>query len=97
MPIYILKRYHKIIPTQDSIWHLGGEIAFHEISNEKAIARAQKQDGAELAPHGGLAILFDPAGKRLWETLFDYAPAVRAGEGSVPASTLLKEALSRRH
>ena len=71
MPIYIIKRYYKILPGEDAVWHLGREAAFHATSDAKAIAFAQKQDGEDFAQHGGLAILLDPRGRRLWETVFE--------------------------
>ena len=86
MPIYILKRYHRVLPADESVWHLGKEAAFHATTDAKAIAFAQKQDGADFAPHGGLAILFDPRGRRLWETIFE--PTVAAQESRPAAHTL---------
>ena len=82
MPIYIIKRYHRVLPSDDSVWHLGREAAFHATSDAKAIAFAQKQDGPDFARHGGLAILLDPYGRHLWETAFDLpsdtkSPALR--------------------
>ena len=71
MPIYILKQYRRVLPSAESIWHLGREVAFHATSVEKAIMFAQKYDGSDFAPHGWLAILFDPRGRRLWETIFE--------------------------
>jgi len=75
MPIYILKRYHRVLPDDESVWHLGREAAFHATSDAKAIAFAQKQGRTDLAPHGGLAILLDPRGRRLWETVFELPDA----------------------
>jgi hypothetical protein len=86
MPVYILKRYRKVIPADDSVWHLGREIAFHATSDQKAIARAQKQDGGDLAPHGGLAILFDPRGRRLWESIFE-PPAIGSNVRGLSSTT----------
>ena len=92
MPIYILKRYHKVYPTNESIWHLGREAAFHAPSDAKAIAFAQKQDGSDLAPHGGLAILLDPRGRHLWETVFENPTVNRRATGSEPVSTAVGNA-----
>ena len=71
MPIYILKRYHNVTPADASVWHLKREVAFHAMSDHKAIALAQKLGVADLKPRGGIAILFNPDGRRLWETQFD--------------------------
>ena len=71
MPIYILKQYHKLSPGAESVWHLRHEVAFHATSGEKAIVFAQAYDGSDFAPHGWLAILLGPRGRRLWVTVFE--------------------------
>ena len=87
MPIYIIKRYHRVLPGDESVWHLGYEAAFHATSDAKAIAFAQKQDGQEFKQRGGLAILLDPRGRRLWETVFDRPSVSSAAQGSELAPT----------
>jgi len=76
MPIYILKQYHRVLSSAESVWHLGHEVAFHATSGEKAILFAQKYDGSDCAPHGWLVILLDPRGRRLWETVFEQVGVV---------------------
>ena len=71
MPIYIIKRYHNTTPSDGDVWHLARETAFHAASDQKAITRAQKQNVSDLTPYGGLTILFDPRGRRLWECLIE--------------------------
>ena len=68
MPIYIMKRYHRVVPTGSPVWNLGREIAFEATDDAEAITIARNQSIADHAPFGGLTIVFDPAGKRLWET-----------------------------
>ena len=84
MPIYILKRYYNVVPSDGEVWHLGREIAFHAISDQKAIAHAQKQNLSDLSPYCGLTILFDPRGRRLWECLFEQV----AVDGAAPLSMM---------
>ena len=93
MPIYILKRYYSVLPADEPVWHLAREAAFHARSDEKAIAFAQKQDCSDFLLHGGLAILFDPRGRRLWETLCD-PPAVSLRHGSCTGAL---EGTTERH
>jgi hypothetical protein len=68
MPIYILKRYHKVIPTEGAVWNLGREIAFEASDDAEAIVIARKQHASDHAPFGGLTILFNAEGKRVWES-----------------------------
>ena len=68
MPIYILKRYHRVVPTDSPVWNLGREIAFEAPDDAEAITIAKNQSTADHAPFGGLTIVFDSAGKRLWES-----------------------------
>ena len=67
MPIYILKRYHKVIPTDRAVWHLGREIAFEAQGDTEATAFAQGQRSDDLGP-GGLVLVLDPKGNRVWES-----------------------------
>jgi hypothetical protein len=69
MPIYILKRYHKVIPTGAAIWSLGRELAFEASDAVEAIILAKNQHAADHAPFGGLTIVLDPDGKRIWESV----------------------------
>ena len=47
------------------------EIALESASDYEAITFAQRRDVVDHAAHGGLAILFNPSGRRLWETVFE--------------------------
>ena len=66
MPIYTLKRYHKVVPTNGAVWHLGREIAFEAVGDAEATAFAQAQRSDDLGG-GGLVIVLDPKGNRVWE------------------------------
>ena len=68
MPIYILKRYHKVIPTEGGVWNLGREMAFEASDDSEAISIASKQHASDHAPFGGLTIIFNSEGKRIWES-----------------------------
>ena len=67
MPVYTLKRYHKVVPTDGAVWHLGREIAFEAPADAEAIIFAQGQRRDDLGP-GGLVIVLDPKGDRVWES-----------------------------
>lgn len=71
MPIYILKRYYNVFPSDGDAWQLARETAFHATSDQKAVSRAQKENASDLSPHSGLVILLDPRGRRLWEVVYE--------------------------
>ena len=66
MPLYFLKRWHRIVPNETPTWHMGREVAFLAADDKDAVRLAQAQlagfDGRE-----GLAILADRTGKVVWE------------------------------
>ena len=68
MSIYILKRYHKVIPTEGAVWNLGRELAFEAFDDVDAIAIAKKQHASDHAPFGGLTIVLNSDGKHIWES-----------------------------
>ena len=70
MPIYILKRYHAVTPAEGQVWHLGREIAFDAANDDSAIALARSAHLADMGTFGGLAILLDRDGKRIWDHVF---------------------------
>ena len=71
MPIYFVKRYHKILPTDGEVWYLGREVAFEAADEAQAIAQARNQEAGEVSPYGRLVMLFDLTGRCLLEVRFD--------------------------
>ena len=69
MPIYILKRYHQVVPTVGKVWSLGRELAFEAPGDVEAISMAEDQCKTDHAPYGGLTIVFGPDGQRVWESI----------------------------
>ena len=67
MPIYILKHYHKAVPSTGKVWLLAREIAFDVPNDATAIMIARKRLTKEFGPLGDLAIITDQNGKRVWE------------------------------
>jgi hypothetical protein len=70
MPIYILKRYHAVTPTPGKLWHLGREIAFEAADDGDAIAQARNNHLTDIDAFGGLAVLHDGDGRRVWQQEF---------------------------
>jgi hypothetical protein len=70
MPIYILKRFHTVTPSETQVWHLGREIAFEAADEHSAIQQAQDKHLADMGTFGGIAILYDWDAKRIWERTF---------------------------
>ena len=70
MPIYILKRFHTVTPTESKLWHLGRELAFEAASDEDAITQARETHLSDMGTFGGLAVLYHWDGKRIWEQHF---------------------------
>lgn len=71
MPIYFVKRYHKAMPSNDEVWHLGREIAFEASDEGHAISRAKEIGGSNNAPYAGLIVVTDLAGKCLIDVRLD--------------------------
>ena len=69
MPLYFLKRYHKLIPTDGKIWILGKEMAFEAKNNDEATAIGRVQHGSAFAPFGELTLIIDTEEKRVWESI----------------------------
>jgi len=67
MPIYVLKHYHKAVPSKGKVWLLAREIAFDVPNDATAIMIARKRLTKEFGPLGDLAIITDQNGKRVWE------------------------------
>ena len=70
MAIYILKRYQPVIGATCQVWHLGREIAVSANSDDEAIQTTKGCLMGDLKNHGGVLILSDPDGKRIWEQEF---------------------------
>jgi len=69
MPLYFLKRYHKLIPTDGEIWILGKEMAFEAKNSDEATAIGRVQPGFTFAQFGELILIIDTEGKRVWESV----------------------------
>jgi len=80
VPIYILKHYHSLVPSNGRVWQLGREMAFDFPNDDtaKVIAKNRHLKGAELA--GDLAILFGPDGKQIWSFELDANDQARSPE-----------------
>jgi hypothetical protein len=70
MPVYILKRYHAVVGATCRVWHLGREIAVSANSDEEAIRTTKGCLMGQLESIGGVLILSDPEGRRIWEQEF---------------------------
>ena len=66
MAIYILKRYHKVFPSDGPVWHLGREVAFEAKADAEAIAFAKGQPRDDLP--GGLVFVLNSHGEKVWES-----------------------------
>ena len=75
MPFYFLKRYHAVDPTRDRTWHSGRESALEDPGLSEAVAMAHSHI-EDLQQHGGLIVLFDDQGTRIWHAALDAAIAV---------------------
>ena len=69
MPVYVLKRYHKLIPTSGEVWTLGRETAFEAKDDAEAIATGKFQHATAFRSFGGLTLVIDPDGRRIWESV----------------------------
>jgi hypothetical protein len=67
MPIFFLKRYHSMVPAEGRVWHLGREVALEAPDAGTAIALVKKRHLTDLESIGGLAILVDEDGRRIWD------------------------------
>lgn len=67
MPIYVLKRYHKLIPLDGEAWALGRETAFHAQDDNEAVAVGKQQHRPDHTAFGELTLVIDPQGKRVWK------------------------------
>ena len=72
MPIYVLKWYHAVVPTDGRVWHLGREVAFEAVSDQRAVTYAENERPGGSYPYGVLAVLYDEDGRRIWKN--DTAP-----------------------
>jgi len=70
MAIYVLKRYLPVIGATCQVWHLGKEIAVSATSDEGAIKTTKGCLMGQLETDGGVLILTDPNGNRIWEQEF---------------------------
>lgn len=71
MPLYFMKRYHRVLPSDGEVWYLGREVAFEAPDEAQAKAQAKKQEAGEVAPYGRLVVLYDLAGRCLMQDRFD--------------------------
>ena len=71
MPLYFIKRYRRVLPSDGEVWYLGREVAFEAPDEAQALARAKAQEAGEVAPYGRLVVLCDCTGKCLLEARFD--------------------------
>jgi hypothetical protein len=67
MPLYVLKRWHRLVPNPRPTWHLGREIAFIAADDADAIRAVQEQYLEGFSPSDGLATLMNRAGEIIWE------------------------------
>lgn len=69
MPIYFLKRYHRLVPSDVRMWSLGRETAYLASDDNEAISLAEIQLKSDISPFGTLNVLTDAQGNRLWDSI----------------------------
>ncbi len=69
MPIYFIKRYHKLIPTDGNVWILGKETAFEAKNDAEAVTIGRVKPRSSFAPFGELTLIIDTEGKRVWQSI----------------------------